>query len=149
MSDEKKRAMNSPMMHQEKSELKCTGQKEKQTDKVYRKRSEIIVENVRLGVQKENPQLQQDDPGFPVPGRQAIYRAEADLSCWKEAAGGQPASAAGSGVGPGVLSGRHRTASAPGHGGILWDVRSNAGADCGEIPAAAAGNFAGQGQADV
>ena len=50
MSDEKKRAMNSPMMHQEKSELKCTGRKEKQTDKVYRKRSEIIVENVRLTV---------------------------------------------------------------------------------------------------
>ena len=35
MSDEKKREMNSPMMHQEKSKLKCTGQKEKQTDKVY------------------------------------------------------------------------------------------------------------------
>ena len=50
MSDEKKRAMNTPMIHQEKSELKCTELKEKQTDKVYRKRSEIIVENVRLTV---------------------------------------------------------------------------------------------------
>ena len=50
MSDEKKRAMNTPMMHQEKSELKCTELKEKQTDTVYRKRSEIIVENVRLTV---------------------------------------------------------------------------------------------------
>ena len=50
MSDEKKRAMNTPMMHQEKSELKCTELKKKQTDTVYRKRSEIIVENVRLTV---------------------------------------------------------------------------------------------------
>ena len=55
MSDEKKRAMNTPMIHQEKSELKCTELKEKQTDTVYRKRSEIIVENVRLTVGQALP----------------------------------------------------------------------------------------------